>query len=250
MEENLKKQIEQSEREMETMKKSFEQKLAEAMAKSRELNKNDAHEKAKKCAHLTNINADPILSGSLKYLVELSAKKSKLIIGSIDKADIQLSGVGVLDRHAAISLQNGSYYLEPFANARLIRNGKQIEDKIQLNNLDRLVFGASLYYIFVDPLKFNIKNEKDFELMNSQINSATVEKIQQEIAEESGLIKDDALKEKNPEEIACFNELIDLMPLIEEANQMSILFDKKMIYRPIILNPIVLGDSYSKAKVI
>lgn len=85
-------------------------------------------------------------------------------------------------------------------------------------------------------------------MVQQQISQITVDKIQQEIAEEAGLISSDTDRSA-PDEIACINELIDLMPHIEEANQMSILLDKKIKYTPIILNPIVIGDPHSKVQV-
>lgn len=184
-----------------------------------------------------------MLTGTLKYLIEFPKGKNKLIIGSADKVDIQVFGVGVQERHAGVSFENGEYFIEPFQNARVLRNGKQLEEKFQLNNFDRIVVGASLYYLFVNPSKFG----QDQEIVQNQMNLVTVDKIQQEIAEESGLISSSG--DRSDSEIACLNELIDLMPNIEEANQMSILLDKKISYKPIILNPIVIGDPHSKVQV-
>ncbi len=133
------------------------------------------------------------------------------------------------------------YYLK----ARVIRNGKQEERKIKLNNFDRLVIGASLYYLFIDPRNFD---KDQLESMNNQIANVKVETIQQEIAEVMGLISGDS-RYRDPDEIACMNELIDLMPSLEEANSMSILMDKKMKYKPIILNPVVIGEPKSKVRV-
>lgn len=50
-------------------------------------------EKAKTIPHLTNINMDPSLSGSIKLLLEGEGKKT---IGLKGKADIGLMGIGLL----------------------------------------------------------------------------------------------------------------------------------------------------------
>jgi hypothetical protein len=155
---------------------------------------------------LSNISIDPMLTGSLKHLVEFAPNKKKIIIGAVDKADIQLNGLGIQDRHAGITFENDNFYLEPYENARVIRNGKQFTEKFALNNFDRLVLGASLYYLFVNPYKF----EQDSQTVSNMVNTYTVDKIQQEIAEESGLITN-SMDHKNPDEVACFNHLIDLM---------------------------------------
>ena len=245
MEDNLKKQLDENEREIESMKETYEQKLAEARAKAEELEKiTKQNEKFKNCPHFANINSDPMLTGTLKYAIDLNSKKTKMVIGTSDKAEIQIQGLGVQDRHAGISFENNEYFIEPYNNSRVIRNGTQCDEKFKLNNFDRLVFGASHYYIFIDPTKFG----KEKEIIDEKMRTITVEKIQQEIAEASGLISN-MFDRKEPEELACINDLIDLLPYIEEANQMSIILDKKMKYESIILNPIVIGDPYSKIKV-
>ena len=190
-----------------------------------------------------------MLTGSLKHLFETNPKKTKFILGSSDKCDIQLFGLGLQDRHAGVSFEDGKFFMEPYINARVVRNGKQVDHKFRMENLDRYVFGASLYYIFVNPSEFTANGERSVEVMNEQVNTITVETIHQEIAEESGLITEADLNRQTPEEIACLNELIDLIPNIEEANQMSILLDKKVKYKPIILNPLVIGEPESKIKV-
>ena len=190
-----------------------------------------------------------MLTGSLKHLFEASAKKTKFVLGTSDKCDIQVFGLGIQDRHAGVSLEDGKFFMEPYINSRVVRNGKPIEQKFRMENLDRYVFGASLYYIFVNPPEFTASGEYSVEMINEKVSTITVETIHQEIAQESGLITEADLKRENPDEIACLNELIDLIPNIEEANQMSILLDKKIIYKAIILNPLLVGETHTKIRV-
>lgn len=246
MAENLKRQIEENEQSIAEMKKSYEAKLAEALKKTEEMNKkqNEINEKSKVCAHISNINVDPQLTGSVKHLLEFPPKKKELLLGTDPKSDILNQGIGVIDKHCRFTFEKNEFYLQPFANARVIRNGRQEEEKFKLNNFDRLVFGASLYYLFIDPRNFD-KDQVDN--INQHISSVKVETIQQEIAEVMGLISGDS-RYRDPDEIACMNELIDLMPSLEEANSMSIAMDKKMKYKPIILNPVVIGEPKSKVR--
>lgn len=243
IEQNLKKQIEQNEIELEILKSSYEQRLASALAKSKEINKIDSIEKSKTCAHLSNINPDPMLTGSLKYLIEFKQNKKKIIIGSDENSDIQLNGVGILDKHAYLKFKHSEFCITPFSEARLIINGKEIVERIQLNNFDRVVLGASSYYLFVDPRKFEKQN---IEEMNQHINNFKIEQVQEEIAAELGLMSNE---DKTNDEINCFNDLIDIMPLVEEANGMSAVLDKKMKYEPVILNPLVLGEHNAASQV-
>lgn len=214
--------------------------------KTQEINKktNEINEKAKICAHIANINVDPQLTGSVKYLLEFPPKKKEITIGQAETNDIQLTGIGVIDKHGRVKFEKDEFYLEPLPNARIMRNGKQEEEKFKLNNFDRLVIGASLYYLFIDPRNFDKDQIED---IGKQISSVKVETIQQEIAEVMGLISGDS-RYRDPDEIACMNELIDLMPSLEEANSMSMLMDRKMKYKPIILNPVVIGEPKSKVR--
>jgi kinesin family member 1 len=257
MEEDMRKAIEDNQKEMENMKLSYEQKLADAIKKSKELKSGSLVEQSKHCAHLTNINSDPNLTGSLKHLIQFESSKNKkqktqIIIGAADNADIQMLGLGLLDKHAIITNNNDkTLSIEPCEGARVLRNGKQYESKFQLQNFDRLVFGASLYYLFIDPLNFNDKSSTTSpqtveQRIESAIQKTTTDNIQKEIAKESGLI--DLIADQSEEEIECMNDLLDLMPHIEEANQMSIILDKKIKYEPIILRPYVLGESQKKPK--
>lgn len=246
MAENLRRQIEANEQSIEEMKKSYEAKLSEALAKTSEMNKKNEEimEKSKVCAHISNINVDPQLTGSVKYLLEFPPKKKEILMGTSEKNDIAIVGIGVTEKHANFTFEKNEFYLQPFPNARVIRNGKQEDEKIKLNNFDRLVIGASLYYLFIDPRNFD---KDQIDNINQHISTVKVETIQQEIAEVMGLISGDS-RYRDPDEIACMNELIDLMPSLEEANSMSVLLDKKMKYKPIILNPVVIGEPKSKVK--
>lgn len=197
-----------------------------------------------------------MLTGALKHPIEFTSSannnntmKKKIILGSSDKCDIQIFGIGVNERHAAITYdgEKHEYYLEALANSRVMQNGRVCSDecRCELRNFDRLVFGASLYYLFVDPARFGPSADATM----AKVNNFTVERVQQEIAEQAGLIGSQFEKDRQPEEIACINELIDLMPLVEEANQLSIMMDRKVKYEALILNPIVIGDTYSKPRV-
>jgi hypothetical protein len=88
--------------------------------------------------------------------------------------------ISITDPHAAITKKNGKFTIEKYGNARLLHNGKQIESPVELSHLDRLVFGASQYYAFIDPSKSNGKD-----------NVFTFEMAQDEIAEKRGLISKD-----------------------------------------------------------
>ena len=65
----------------------------------------------------------------------------------------------------------------------MLLNGKALDTVVELNHLDRLVFGASQYYTFIDPSKSNPKD-----------NIFTFEMAQDEISNASGMVSKDDKK--------------------------------------------------------
>ena len=41
------------------------------------------------------------------------------------------------------------FTIERFGDAKVLRNGQPVSNVVELNHLDRLVFGASQYYLFI-----------------------------------------------------------------------------------------------------
>lgn len=63
------------------------------------------------------------------------------------------------------------------SDAKLLRNGRSLTSAAELSHLDRLVFGAAQFYLFIDPAKATPKD-----------TNYTYEMMQDEIAQASGLI--------------------------------------------------------------
>ena len=76
---------------MDSMKKSYEEKLAEAQAQVGDLASTKIKEKAKALPHFYNINMDPSLSGKNILLLEGEGQKT---IGKPNRSDFQLFGLG------------------------------------------------------------------------------------------------------------------------------------------------------------
>ena len=128
-------------------------------------------DKAKKIAHLTNINMDPSLSKTIKLLLEGDGSK---VIGLPGKSDIGLAGLGIQDPHGTITVKGEKYTIEATNNAKLLRNGIQVNGPIELNHLDRLLFGSSQYYLFIIPSKATLKDtDYQFEAMQDEITKAS-----------------------------------------------------------------------------
>lgn len=92
----MKLRLAENEKKMKEMEATYEEKLAAAKAEAAKShtingdNRSEILEKAKKIPHLSNINMDPSLTGTIKYLLEGEGQKK---IGFVN-CDIIMKGVG------------------------------------------------------------------------------------------------------------------------------------------------------------
>ncbi|CAF0775063.1 unnamed protein product [Brachionus calyciflorus] len=233
-EEALRKQLAENDKAMKSMQQTYEEKLAEAKSMTENLRSTKIHEQAKTIPHLRNVNMDPSLSGTIIYLIEGEGLKK---VGSGADSQVKLKGIGILESHATITSTGGKFKIERHNDAKVLRNGKPLTVPSDLVHLDRLLFGTSQYYIFIEPSKATPKDPQ-----------ATFESMQDEIAKAAGLISKDN-KNMTQEEIQCQSELIDLIPHIEEANAISIALDKKVIFTALPVSADARGDYDGKFRV-
>lgn len=155
---------------------------------------------------------DPSLSRTIFKLLEGAGAE---VIGVPGKADIELNGLSIQDPHGKIMSEGGSYKIEPSSrNAKILVNGRQITESTLLVHLDRIVFGSTQYYLFVDPTKATAKDPVH-----------SFETAQEEIGKYSGVIPSDGAK-LSQEQMILQAELMELLPEIEEANSFSIVLGK------------------------
>jgi kinesin family protein 1 len=180
---------------------------------------------------------DQVLSGTILLLIETN-RPNKLGLNK-EKNQIKLRGLGISEEHAVINSNNDKFTIQACNDSsKVLRNGHAITvNPVELNHMDRLLFGASQYYVFVDPSK---KTAKDPDY--------TFETMQDEIARASGLISKDAKQNMTPEEIAVQNELVDLLPAIEEANQISIKLDRKVKFTALPVSSEARGEYDGKVR--
>uniref|UniRef100_A0A8D8LMB0 Kinesin-like protein KIF13A n=1 Tax=Cacopsylla melanoneura TaxID=428564 RepID=A0A8D8LMB0_9HEMI len=91
--------------------------------------------------YLVNLNADPSLNELLVYYL-----KDVTLIGSSDKNDIQLSGLGIQPEHCIISIQDPSLLIEPLQGARCFLNGVPITEKTRIQHGDRIMWGNHHFF--------------------------------------------------------------------------------------------------------
>jgi hypothetical protein len=118
-----------------------------------------------------------------------------------------------------ITIKANTYTIDKVNNSKVLLNGSQLLAPTELKHLDRLLFGSSQYYTFINPSKA-AANDKPF----------TFEMAQEEIAKAAGLISSENKANLSQEQLQCQAELIDLLPAIDEVNNISILLDKKVVF--------------------
>ncbi|XP_058804738.1 kinesin-like protein KIF14 isoform X2 [Phymastichus coffea] len=159
----LKDQLKKMEEQLFVSQKSFEEKLREAQQKKNselaylrrcgiavEL---DVREKPKQPC-LVNLAADPMLSGTLLYLVP----PGRVRIGRAAKPgtpssrlDIVLNGPLIKRLHCTIENNHGKLTFMPEKEGENFVNGELVRGKVRLKHGDRLVIGGNHYFKVCNP---------------------------------------------------------------------------------------------------
>ncbi|XP_033105762.1 kinesin-like protein KIF28P [Anneissia japonica] len=236
LEEEMKAVLEANELEMEMMKKTWQEKLDSA-------GKGDEGEKSKKeecktTPHLYNLNIDNQLSGMIVHII----KEGTLKVGSTKaspQADIVLSGLGIQPDHALLAVENGNVFLEKVADGKVLLNGEPLTSKQQLDHNDRIMFGSNHMYVFQHP-GLKAANPDNYRI------PVTYEMAQQEIAQNNGF---DMSSKQSVEEMILQEDLIDLMPAVEEANAISEDLDRKVKFEIVVVSPKARGLTHGRTEV-
>ncbi|KAG7199238.1 hypothetical protein KM043_018107 [Ampulex compressa] len=159
----------------------------------------DFHEKDRQPC-LVNLTADPMLSGTLLYLIPPGSvrigKNCASRIPSRDP-DIILDGPLVRQLHCTIENNNGKLILAPEMDGDTYVNGQVVTGKVFLKHGDRLVIGGNHYFKVSNPHDrhrgdIQISTQAvDFEYAHQEILRVQEEKLRTELEES----KQKAIKE-------------------------------------------------------
>ncbi|TNM94583.1 hypothetical protein fugu_017342 [Takifugu bimaculatus] len=148
----LKDQLEESEKLIQEMTVTWEEKLrkTEAVAQERQrqleslgisLQSSGIRVVDDKC-FLVNLNADPALNELLVYYL-----KEHTRVGSANSQDIQLCGMAIQAEHCIIDVtQSTGVMLTPLHNARTYVNGTAVTSPVQLHHGDRILWGNNHFF--------------------------------------------------------------------------------------------------------
>ncbi|XP_027136955.1 kinesin-like protein KIF13B isoform X2 [Larimichthys crocea] len=91
---------------------------------------------------LVNLNADPALNELLVYYLKEHTK-----VGSADSQDIQLCGMGIQAEHCVIDITpDAAVIITPYRNARTCVNGSPVTSGLQLHHGDRILWGNNHFF--------------------------------------------------------------------------------------------------------
>ncbi|KAA8583439.1 hypothetical protein FQN60_015985, partial [Etheostoma spectabile] len=148
----LKDRLEESEKLIQEMTVTWEDKLqkTEAIAQERQrqleslgisLQSSGIRVVDDKC-FLVNLNADPALNELLVYYL-----KEHTRVGSADSQDIQLCGMAIQAEHCVIDItEDNGVVLSPHRNARTCLNGAAVTSPVQLQHGDRILWGNNHFF--------------------------------------------------------------------------------------------------------
>ncbi|XP_031733157.1 kinesin-like protein KIF13B isoform X1 [Anarrhichthys ocellatus] len=149
---DLKDRLEESEKLIQEMTVTWEDKLTktEAIAQERQrqleslgisLQSSGIRVVDDKC-FLVNLNADPALNELLVYYL-----KEHTRVGSADSQDIQLCGMAIQAEHCVIDIsEDDGVVLSPHRNARTCVNGAAVSSPVQLHHGDRILWGNNHFF--------------------------------------------------------------------------------------------------------
>ncbi|XP_062912548.1 kinesin-like protein KIF13B [Mobula hypostoma] len=174
----LKDRLEESEKLIQEMTVTWEDKLrkTEAIAQERQrqleslgisLQSSGIKVGDDKC-FLVNLNADPALNELLVYYL-----KNHTLIGSDDSQDIQLCGMGILPEHCVIDISpERRVILTPKQNTRTFVNGSLLTCPTQLHHGDRILWGNNHFFRINLPKPKPLQDEEGQESSMKQSSSS------------------------------------------------------------------------------
>ncbi|VDD90619.1 unnamed protein product [Enterobius vermicularis] len=227
--ESLRKQLEENQKEMAALEESWQQRLeAERQKEGGKDERSQIAERRTKDSHFYNLNEDPALTDMIVHFVD----KGTTTVGNKDAdppANIQLNGLSIKQEHAVLkNNDNKKVTLTPLEGAKILVNGKTINEETQLKTNDRVLFGGNHLYVFVNPKSKPKKDEK-----------ITYEMAQQEIAENSLLSA--GSDKKSTADLILEEDMIQIMPNVIRANSISQELKRNVRFEIVLLAPEARG---------
>uniref|UniRef100_T1K6K6 Kinesin motor domain-containing protein n=1 Tax=Tetranychus urticae TaxID=32264 RepID=T1K6K6_TETUR len=240
-EEEMKALMAENERQINEIKQTYEDKLAEKQALEANVYVDADREKLetekRENPYLSNLNFDEQLCGKIIHII----KKGVNILGKNDDCSIILYGPSIQNHHGRIYRKdNDVVILERVADdCRILLNGDPVINKVHLNHNDRLLFGTTQLFVFIHP-----GQQKKSKLSFSEV---TFDLAQEEIASKAGF---DMSNDDQSMETALLNkDLLELLPQVDEANAISNDLGKNVRFEIILVSSAFLAKNSDRTEV-
>jgi len=207
---------------------TFQERLEKAQKESEiEITQSKERKKKKnKDPYLTNLNEDPILS----YVICYFLGDKETLIGSSSDCQIQLTGLNICSEHAKILNDENTLILIPETGAKLKVNGQPVsQDEVELQHNDRVLFGSSHLYVFINPSH-----------PDSSEQIITYEMAQKEIAATKGIYRQNTTMTEAQQIVE--EEIIKVLPIISDLNAISEELNKYRLFEVVLIPTAVFSD--------
>lgn len=125
------------------------------------------------------------------------------------KCEIIIKGVAVKEQHVLLTNTNNSHVLLKETGGDVVVNGVDIENEIELEHGDRIVFGSNHMYVLYHPQDASRKINAGT-LTETEINAKpSFASVQEEIAEKRGF----SMKGKSNSDLLLQEDLLRIMPM-------------------------------------
>ncbi|KAI6241485.1 putative tRNA N6-adenosine threonylcarbamoyltransferase [Aphelenchoides fujianensis] len=229
--ESLKRQLEENQKAMDDLEKSWQQRLAEERKKFGGEDRSQMEARRKTDPHLWNLNEDPALTDMIVHFIDEGDNR----VGngqSQTATNIQLKGLSILPDHAMIkNKDNKKFTISPLKATDILVNGKAITGETNLNQNDRILFGGNHLYVFVNPKKGGVKNSQEI----------TYDMAQKEIAKSVGITNSPGRGKRSQAEVILEEELINLLPNVYRANAMAKELKRNVLFEIVLMAPEIRG---------
>ncbi|XP_064614056.1 kinesin-like protein KIF28P [Liolophura sinensis] len=234
MKRTLEEEMRKSQQEVEEMKKTWQQRLAEAeadtLAKVEEERK--VMEQRKVTPHLWNLNEDPSLTAMVIHFCQPGVST----VGNGNSStppEILMKGLSIQPNHATLTNKDGVITLNPSPGAKVLVNGAVLKQDTILHHNDRVMFGSNHLYVFHHPA-----DEAQKLKAGQKVDTPTFDLAQEEIAESAGfanLLGHEGGKSKA--DMLLMDDLVQTLPMVNEANAMSEELNKKVKFEVALVSP-------------
>ena len=222
LEEEMKAKMEEIEKMMAEMSKSWEEKLKEAQAMASAEASTSSNEAARreKEPHILNVHEDPLMSGAICYFLPLNEEINFGNRNSPGQEEILLGGVSIRPDHCRITNKDGKLDFGVREECKVLVNGQDATGKhgMELHHNDRIVIGNNYYFVVVHP------GERESNVPEGGWPEVGWDMVQREIAKAQGIDVDvnwGSMTEEEKRRALLNDELVQVMPRVIEANALA-----------------------------